>query len=286
MPTKRVIQAALTVAQSAKREHKANRSHEVLANKGYGRVVGREYVVTPAERDMLQTWLKREGVPWDTPPEYYGTGHREEVAAHSLHEKHASRSTHDKRVLVQALSPGVRVNGHELPVLPVENACLSLSSDSIRSLEAGALVVIENSRAFHRFRNQPLAVEPHRWLAVYRGDTQHASGQSWAQAMAQRHRLRLYAYPDFDPAGLAIALDLGAEKILLPDIDELADFPGSEADFDRQQDQWTRVQNTVTPGSVLAQRVDFLGERKAGFTQERLLAAGKTLELVAIERLK
>lgn len=284
MPSKRVIQAALVVAQSAKRNFPINRSRESLASQGYGKLVGREYLITPAERDRLKTWLEREGVPCDTPPNQYGTGHREEAAAHSLHEKHAERGTHDKRVLVQALGPGVRVNGQEIPVLPLEDACLSIAGDSVRTLEGGALVVVENSRAFHRFRDLRLAVAPHRWLAIYRGDTQHGSGQSWAQAMAHKYRLQLYAYPDFDPAGLAIALDMGAEQVLLPDLDELADFPGSDADFDRQQDQWSRVQNVVAPGSVLAQWVDFLAKRKAGFTQERLLAAGKTLELVPVER--
>ena len=164
--------------------------------------------------------------------------------------------------------------------------CLSVDGSSITSLCAGALVVIENSRAFQRIRDQLLTVVPHRWLAVYRGDTEFASGQVWARDQARQHRIRLFAYPDFDPAGLMIAISMGAEHVLVPDLDALENVPGKPDDVDRQQDQWSQLQRAVPPGSILSNWVDFLRQRKAGFTQEHLLSYRIPLELVPVERVQ
>jgi len=283
MPSKRVIQAALTVVKPGPQTYPANASRKELAVLGYGKIVGRQYLITRDDREKLRTWLAREGISWDLPAAAYGTGHREDTAAQSIHEKHAHRTAQGKRVLLQPLATGIFINGQEIPVLSLQDACLSVSPDAITTLDADALLVVENSRAFHRLRDQRLTDSHNRWLAVYRGDPQHASGQTWARDIAQRQQVRLFAYTDFDPAGMIIALGMEAEQMLLPNLEDMAGLAGSEPDFDRQQTQWTQLQSSVPANSALAPWVDHLRKHKAGFTQERMLAAGVALETVPVE---
>ena len=91
--------------------------------------------------------------------------------------------------------------------------------------------------------------------------------------MSEEMDIPLAAYMDYDPAGLVIAIGSGAQTIILPRVSDLENVNGSQTDFTNQHIQWEQLRRMGMPGQ-LSFHCDYLGARKRGFTQERMLALG------------
>lgn len=265
-PTRREIQQALKVVQSASLNFTANQSLKDLSRRGFGHVVGREYRIERAVKRQLKEWLSQQGISWQSAWSDFG-GDRVQTASAAIDEK-LSRSDGDAgRVLIATWGDPI-INGAPVPGL--EGAYLSMSQTAVSTVECDCFMIVENYQAFTSMHRLAGSVQG-RILAVYRGDPERPGGQVWCQKMSAALGVPLAVFADFDPAGLCIALHSGASSAVLPMIDAIGELQGSTHDFTNQHIQWQQLRSTELPGA-LAPYIDFLSRRQAGFTQERLLA--------------
>ena len=168
------------------------------------------------------------------------------------------------------MSRGVRANGENLPSL--RGAFVSVPIDTIQQVEARYLLLVENKPAFESLFRVRGDYDTEGMLAVYRGDPQTPYGQRWAREISKSHNIPLAAYMDFDPAGLSMGISSGASRLLLPLPEELPEVDGSAHDFRNQHIDWERLRNSGGKTEGIKPWVEYLGLRKAGFTQERMIA--------------
>lgn len=260
---------ALKVAKSPETHFPVNRSLKELSDRGLGQIVGHQYRIDRSTRIALRNWLRNEGVDWMSPESAF-RGDRIEVARSVTNEKTASSKLPAPRLLLAALGPGVRLNGQELPAL--EGAFVSMAIDKVHQIDARYLLLVENKPPFESLFDVEGRFEKEGVLAVYRGDPQNPYGQRWARDTSRLHNIPLAAYMDFDPAGLSIGISSGASRLLLPVPGELASLEGSAHDFRNQHIDWERLRKGEGKAGAILPWIEYLDSRKAGFTQERMIA--------------
>lgn len=274
-PSRREIQQALKIVQSASGTFTVNQTLRELQQRGFGRCVGKEYRIERQQKRMLKEWLGQQGINWQTSWTAF-SGDRVQTAASAIDEKLSKSTDEAERVLLGAWgSPAI--NGERLPQLP--GGYLSMPREEITSIDCDYLILIENYPAFTRLCEAAGYFKGLRLLAVYRGDPERPNGQVWAREISALTGTPLAAYTDFDPAGLCIAFQSGARHLVLPELASLSGVKGSAADFTNQHIQWEHLRKMVIPAS-LEPYIKFLEQRRAGFTQERQIAQHATLTLV------
>ncbi|GBO90449.1 DUF7281 domain-containing protein [Marinobacter salsuginis] len=276
-PSRREIQQALKVVQSASSNFTVNQTLKELQQRGFGYCVGKEYRIERLQKRLLKDWLRQHGINWQTPWSAF-SGDRVQTAASAIDEKLSKRTDEGKRILMGALGCPA-INGQQIPQLP--GGYLSMPQEAITWIECDYLVLVENYPAFTRLSETSGHFKGLRLLAVYRGDPERPNGQVWAREMAGRTGIPLAAYADFDPAGLCIAFQSGAQHLILPELESLSVVQGSAEDFTNQHIQWEHLRNMVMPAS-LQPYFRFLEQRREGFTQERQIAQHTTLKLVSM----
>jgi len=277
-PGRREIQQALKVVQSASGTFTVNQTLKELQQRGFGYCVGKEYRIERQQKRLLKDWLGQQGINWQTPWSAF-SGDRVQTAASAIDEK-LSRSTDEgTRILLGAWgSPAI--NGERLPQL--SGGYISMPQEAISSIDCDYLVLVENYPAFTRLSQASGDFEGLRLLSVYRGDPGRPNGVVWARESSARTGIPLVASADFDPAGLCIALQSGARHLIIPALDSLSGVKGSLEDFTNQHIQWEQLRKMALPGS-LQPYIQFLEQRREGFTQERLIAQSATLQMVSLD---
>jgi hypothetical protein len=263
------IVQALKVAQTLETEFRVTVGLTELANRGLGQISRHRYLIDRPGRKALRAWLASEGIMWSTPVSALN-GDRIETARVVTNEKVGRAPDALRRVRLVAMGGGVTLNGSELPV--IEGAFLTMPMDMVRDVRAEHLLLVENKAAFESLHHVAGAFDRKAVLAVYRGDPETPYGQRWACATAESFGIALSAYMDFDPAGMAMGVSSGATQMLLPLPAELELLQGSAVDFRNQYISWESVKKQSSPTDPLAPWVSLLNKRKAGFTQERLIA--------------
>lgn len=142
-------------------------------------------------------------------------------------EKLTSRTVGDGRLRLKAL-PGrvLRVAGGSWS-LP-DRADLGMDLSAVLESEIGhdALLVVENLQTFddiHTVGPEVMGnLSAHDPLVIYRGDTQGGARADAVHALVKDTKLPVFAFVDYDPAGLIIALGLPRlEGILAPRLQDL-----------------------------------------------------------------
>lgn len=277
-PSRREIQQALKVVQSASSNFSANQTLKELQQRGFGHCVGKEYRIDRQEKRLLREWLGQQGINWQTPWSAF-SGDRVQTAASAIDEKLSKSTDEGERVLLGAWGCPA-INGERLPQLP--GGYISMPQEAITSIDCDYLVLIENYPAFTKLNRLSGQFEGLRLLAVYRGDPERPNGQVWARGASARTGIPMAAYADFDPAGLCIAFQSGSRHLILPELESLSGVKGSPADFTNQHIQWEHLRKMVLPGSMRPY-TQFLEQRREGFTQERLIAQRTRLQLVPVD---
>lgn len=222
-----------------------------------------------AETRRLLQRLARDEWGFD-PLEGVPDGSRREVAARAVDEKIARRRPDDDFVLVKGTLPAP---------LPALGPGLSLRV-ALPQLDAAAiarLVLIENLDSFDDWEDYPAAAELAGSLIVYRGHRGLARG---ARQLLERlpAATPVVVFPDYDPAGLAIATSLArADALLLPELDEALLACGSRAHFDRQFRQARQLEEAEL-GGWRAVWEEMKGQR-VSIKQQHMLALEVRLRL-------
>jgi len=278
-PSRSLVKQALKVAQSPRQEFRLNKALAQLSEQGFGTCFGRSYQIDRVARKALRDWLAAGGIAWTTPLSALD-GDRIDVSRFVTNEKVATQTTAAKRVLVAPMGPEVQINGHPLPV--IEGAFISMAIGDIVTVDARQLLIIENKAAFERMAALSGDFDRLGVLAVYRSDPQNPHGQQWAQQAASWNNIPLAACMDFDPAGLSMGISSGAQRLLVPKLEDLMHLDGSQDDFRNQHIDWLRLRPLADNPHTLTHWVRFLRDRRAGFTQERLISHAVRHEWVVL----
>ncbi len=267
-PRAALIKAAIDLAKPGPKSVRLSKLKEsVLEITDAGKVRGHAVDLTLEDRLLIRNWLYSVGVDWQKPPDF--SGGRVAVARNARNEKLAASTGQAKDVLwIKALGSGVSLNGQILPSIP--SLATKVGIQQVDRLECSRLLLVENRDAFESLEQVLSESSGHGLAALYRGDPNAPYGQSWLAN--KRYSGELGGYFDFDPAGLAMGLQLGAQWLLLPDLEDLMDVQGKAEDFDRQFRQWNFVCSNRQ--SVLIPWIEYLSKRREGYVQERLIALG------------
>lgn len=234
-----------------------------------GRPIGKWLHFDAETRRLLQRLARDEwgfdplaGVP---------DGSRREVAAHAVDEKIARRRPDDDFVLVKGALPA------QLPSL-ARGLSLRVALQQLDAAAIARVLLIENLDSFDDWEDYPAAAELAGSLVVYRGHRGLARG---ARQLLERvpAATPVVVFPDYDPAGLAIAATLPrADALLLPELDEALLTAGSGAHFDRQFRQARQLEDAEL-GDWQAVWKEMKSHR-VSIKQQHMLALGARLRLV------
>lgn len=221
----------------------------------------------------IRELLLAQGIAPETPPDAWEGLTRAESLALGRDEKWAGGPARRDRLAMKTL-PGQALRvGHQSLVLP---PCCHLEADALEiggSVEHDTVLLVENWECFDRIHEVRLdfSAAGQNPLVLWRG------GSSEARADATQKLLRalnrpVWAFVDYDPAGLVIAATLpGLRGIIAPEAAVLVDLlarhglearyrkqlPGAEATLDRCADPavaalWPLLRQT---GRALAQEI-------------------------------
>lgn len=222
------------------------------------------------QREALRQLAQRE---WGFDPlEGVPDGTRLEVAAQAIDEKTARQRPDDDFVLVKGALPA------PLPPLSPE---LSLRVP-LTSLDLGAiaqLLVIENLDSFDDWQHYVAPVELTDSLVLYRGHRGLARGAQ--RLLNSLHAsTRVIVFPDYDPAGMKIAVTLPrADALLVPDLGLPLLAKGSRQHFAEQFQEARYLDGAELGGWQPAW--DAMKTHQVSIKQQHMLALDAPLRLVS-----
>lgn len=155
-------------------------------------------------------------------------------------------------------------------------ACLVAKAQTLEAIACAVLCLAENWEAFadlHRYAW--LDTRQQRVLVVFRGDNRYSAVH--AKSLLEARTEPIWAFVDFDPAGLGIAAGLPAarvERVVLPPLGWLKQASNTligRGPYDAQVGQW-RGTLDASSSPAIHEAWAHLGEWGAGVTQERMLA--------------
>ncbi|WP_445206443.1 DUF7281 domain-containing protein [Acidovorax sp. sic0104] len=191
-----------------------------------------------------------------------------------MSEKSGTRPTHEGEIAVIARG-GCRLG--QRPWESPTGACLIATVDTLLHVHCDAICVVENweaMRSLHLYRW--LRADDAKVLYVFRGDTKFSPGP--VKSFLSGRTEPLWAFVDFDPAGLGIANGLPGERLarlVLPTWEWLAsaaDTVRGRELFGQQAAQWSATLDSARHPLVRAAWT-VLSDLQAGVTQERMLGA-------------
>lgn len=202
MDSKLVIQQLLRAAQTEQDDLPAGKTtRDIVATLGFGRTQGRRWVVSAGDRERIRAYLRdAEGIDPTTPPDAWQDATRIEAAHLGENEKLAAKRPRDGRVALRA--PGtLQINGTRLRLPP--GSFLDIPCADVRITDHDCLIVVENFEAFVAFESAVIALPYRSPVLAYRGDSTNSPDAS--HHLARTSPIPVLVWPDYDPAGLAIA---------------------------------------------------------------------------------
>lgn len=182
---------------------------------GMGQHVGRQFVFTQADADRARQMLTNAGVspePVESPLRRAQAGMN-----NPSQEKSGTLAPHHDSIAVKAAHGHCECNGQLVPAMGYQ----VLTSDQVLEIRADVVLVVENLESL-RFleRNQWIDYRAQAVLAIFRGDGIFRADM--VTRLLEASRAQVWAYFDFDPAGLGMAAKLPRlQRLLLPPEDVL-----------------------------------------------------------------
>lgn len=189
-----------------------------------------------------------------------------------MSEKDFSAAPHSDSVAVKSLGR-CRLDGRDM--FTPDGAYVVLTVQQALTVSCDRLMVVENLETFRR-------LEAYTWLdkgdlavlAIFRGDSE-LPGAQVRQVLSERTE-PLWAFTDFDPAGLGIATGLPTERfqsLILPSqawLEAAANNPRGRQLFDRQVKQYQRLLD-ATEQPEIASAWTLMKRLRSAVTQERMM---------------
>lgn len=182
---------------------------------GLGRIEGTLYFFTAKDAQRARQMLLNEGVPLQAPA--HDLRRSEAAQNNPAQEKSGTLGPHHDSVALKPASGQCILNDEPLHRLGYQ----VLTLEQARQVRADVLLVVENLESF-RFleRNRWIDYQGKVVLAVFRGD--QAFKGDVALNLIKDSSAPVWAYFDFDPAGLGMASLLPRlERLVLPDEESL-----------------------------------------------------------------
>lgn len=238
---------------------------------GLGQLVGNVIFYKPDHLGQAQRLLLNH----DLPLQALGfEATRSDAAQYGgMPEKSGTRAVHDREVAIKLLGPCTWAGQ---PVLMPPGACLVAKAQALEAIACDVLCLVENWVAFadlHRYAW--LDTRQQRVLVVFRGDNRYSAAH--AKSLLEARTEPIWAFVDFDPAGLGIAAGLPAarvERVVLPPLGWLKQASNTligRGLYDAQVGQWRGTLDAPSSPAI-REAWAHLGEWGAGVTQERMLA--------------
>ena len=229
---------------------------------------GGKLQLNEADYQALRTLFRRIE-NWDpiTPPP---TGSRTEIARHLRDDKLGSERPGDNFVLVKGNLPA------PLPAIPMELS-LRVPLEALALERICNLVLVENLDSFDQWQDYRIPEALNDALVVYRGHGGLARGTRKLIGQLPES-LCLHVFPDFDPAGLAIAVSTPARSLLIPTLSNLLLEKSHRDHFERQYRQSKHLDQLKLDGWQATWQV--MRENQLSIKQQHMLALDAPLELV------
>jgi|GEM_PF-826159 len=230
MMDKRLINTLLRIFHSPNTRFASGRAISAFCNEyNLGVRQGSSLVFTDVHKAEIGRILKGElGIdPATTTADSWKDLGRAESLMLARDEKLAGRTVGDGRLRMKTLPRRIlQVVGSSWS-LP-DRADLGLDLNAVLGDKIGhdALLIIENLQTFDDIHTiDPKVMDnlpAHNPLVIYRGDTQGGARVDAVHALIRNTKLPVFAFVDYDPAGLIIALGLPRlEGILAPCLQDL-----------------------------------------------------------------
>jgi hypothetical protein len=190
-----------------------------------GSITGRSLHFSPQDKAQIQALLlKTEGIDVQTtdPTQWDGLS-RTDSLAWSSNEKLTNAAVRQQRVAIKHLPQQALLLGETPLVLP-EGSNLDINWQVVvQSIQHSSVLIVENWEAFERIHdaNVSFSQAGENPLVVFRGSPV-VYQQDHAVALLEALQLPVFAFVDFDPAGLVLAQSLPYfEAIITPALETL-----------------------------------------------------------------
>jgi hypothetical protein len=237
---------------------------------GIGQRNGRKVIYSSTDHLGAEQLLRSNGIPTvaGAPSDRAG---RMEFTGHS--EKTGSARPHSNSVAVKTVSGVVTIDGQTVPALAGGYTVVTV--ESALRLRADSILVVENLETFRW-------LDRYGWLdygeatmaAIFRGDACTSPADSLR--FLQRTSLPVWAFYDFDPAGLGMVLCLPrVDRLILPNLQWLQTQARLRRRTDLYDDSLAQWGNTLKESSRhdVAAAWRAMQSLRCGFPQEWMESA-------------
>lgn len=243
---KRIVNTLLRIFHSTETRFSAGKGISAFCTEyNLGMRQGSSFVFTDAHKVEIGRILQGEfGInPITTNIESWKELGRAESLSLGRNEKFATRAVGEGRLRVKTLPGRILQVAGGIWSLP-ERADLGMDLGTIldKEIRHDALLIIENLQTFHDIHQVNLDVmvnlPAHDPLVVFRGDAQGGAQVDAVHALVRYTKFPVFAFVDFDPAGLLIALNLPRlNEVLAPSLQDLAEIIQSQGIASRYLEQ-------------------------------------------------
>lgn len=281
---KATVKKAIEISGSASTKMNATKACRFLSDLGIGSIIGRDYVISSEQRNHLRAWLKAEhGIDWSKGVAIL-EGSRTQVSKHAVEGKLGRKAIKANWVKIKPLTRGhtISLDGKLLADSPWMHTEFDFARLSDMPLSCDSLLLVENLETFNDIHLAGLELLLGSDVAViFRGDPQSTGAiRFFKDITATDPRIISVAFCDFDPAGMEILLSTGCTKAIMPILTDLNKINGSKDDYSAQHQQLTRLLDDDLVPEKVRHYLDYLNDKKAGFTQERMFAKSIHFEVV------
>lgn len=240
---------------------------------GVGQHIRSQFVFTQVDTDRARQMLANSGV---APEPSRGPLRRAQAGLNNpSQEKTGTLAPHQDSIAVKAAHGRCECKGHPVPTLGYQ----VLTLEQAREIRADVLLVVENLESL-RFleRNQWIDYQALAVLAIYRGDGIFRADV--VASLLEASSAPVWAYFDFDPAGLGMAAKLPRlQRVLFPPEGMLVSAARKANQvhlYADQVDQWGKSL-TSEDRSMIQRPWSLLRKLRVGLAQELMDSLSRPL---------
>ncbi len=252
------------VAKGSGQKGASQASQHFCRHFGMGQHVGSRFVFNESDADRAHQMLAIAGVAIE--PAGQPLRRAQAGLNNPSQEKAGTLAPHQDSIAVKAAHGRCECKGVPVPALGYQ----VLTLEQAREIRADVLLVVENLESF-RFleRNRWIDYQDLAVLAIFRGDG--AFRANLVSRLLEASSAPVWAYFDFDPAGLGMAAKLPRlQRVLLPEADALVSAARKANQvhlYADQVDQWGK-NLTSERNSMIQQPWTLLRKLRVGLAQE------------------